>query len=149
MDSPLTDFELIEMFNEYLNATGFHFMNFITALFGFLLVVYLVGDKLPRILLIIVVVLYTLFTIPPGGAILLDTLWFTEIANELHRRSESSTFEMNYPVFLASGVYGTVFVFFIHFVYWGSYVGSLLFLYEVRKKKVIRLSESYMEDNMR
>ncbi|MGR8946824.1 MAG: hypothetical protein ACU84Q_02175 [Gammaproteobacteria bacterium] len=141
MENPLSDFELIEMFNEYLNATGFHFMNFITALFGFLLVVYLVGDKLPRALLIIVITLYTLFTIPPGGAILLDTLWFTEIANELQRRSVASSFEMAYPVALASGASGRAFIFFIHFVYWGSYFGSLLFLYEVRRKRTMRVSE--------
>ena len=38
-------------------------------------------------MLIIVVALYSGFTIPPGGAVHMDAAWVVEIANELSRRN--------------------------------------------------------------
>ncbi|MCZ6894708.1 MAG: hypothetical protein O7H40_11770 [Gammaproteobacteria bacterium] len=82
----LSDYELIEMLNAYLNASGDHFMNFISVLFAFLVVIYLVGDKLSKPMLGIIVGLYSIFSILPFGAVYTDTLWYAAIANELALR---------------------------------------------------------------
>ena len=53
--SGLSDYELLDLFNEYLNASAYHFMNFLTVYFAFLVTTYLIGRKLtPSMIMILI-----------------------------------------------------------------------------------------------
>ncbi len=62
----MTEYELIDAAASFQNVATTHFMNFVTILFAYLICAYLVGDRLTRLQLWVVNVLYTVFTAQAG-----------------------------------------------------------------------------------
>jgi hypothetical protein len=56
----MTEYQLLDVFNSYLNTTIAFFVSYISATSAFLAVAYVVGKKLPSFVARLVVTLYTL-----------------------------------------------------------------------------------------
>jgi hypothetical protein len=62
----MADYELLSLWNEWGIAGATHYMNFVTVLFAFLIVVYLVGDKIEAFYAWCLTFLFTCFSIMMG-----------------------------------------------------------------------------------
>ena len=62
----MTEYELIDTAGAFQNLATTHFMNFVTILFAYLVCAYLIGDRLSRLQLWVVNVLYTVFSFQTG-----------------------------------------------------------------------------------
>ena len=65
----MTELEFYELSSVLRSETGSHAMNFFTIWSGYMIAVYLVGEKLSRAFSILISILYTLFIIPPAAAL--------------------------------------------------------------------------------
>ena len=59
----MTEYEMADLYMQFKNSAAVSFMDFVSVLFAVLVTGYLVGSKLTRPMVAIVVVLFTLFTL--------------------------------------------------------------------------------------
>jgi hypothetical protein len=130
----LGDYELLDLLNEYINAAAFHFMNFLALYFAFLFASYTVGKELNRTMLIIIIGLYTAFTILPATASFFDLRIAHSIATELVRRDAISGFSLQYKTGIFAGQTGFFIMVLSPFLQVSAYFAGLVFLSEVRKR---------------
>jgi hypothetical protein len=64
----MTEYEYLDLISTYRSETGFHAMNFIAALFGYIAAAYFVGVKLSKFQVTGITILYTLFAPLPVTA---------------------------------------------------------------------------------
>ncbi len=57
----MTEYEMVDLYLGFRNSAATSFMDFITALFALLVTAYVVGQKLTRSMVVIIIILFTLF----------------------------------------------------------------------------------------
>lgn len=72
----MSEAAFFEIFSTHRSEAGFHTMNFFAIWSGYMVAVYLVGEKLSKSFSILISIIYTSFLIPPAAAlfITLNTL---------------------------------------------------------------------------
>ena len=64
----MTEYEYLDLISTYRSETGFHIMNFIGVMFGYVAAAYFVGEKLTRFQVTAITILYTIFAPLPIAA---------------------------------------------------------------------------------
>ena len=131
----LSDYQLIEMLDVYMISGAVYVMNFVAVLFGFLVAIFVAGNRMSKMMLIIVASLYSLFAVGSGFGLYVAQSWYVEIANELAYRGTDATGRITYPVHMLAGFPGQLFRAATMLVYFATYVGGLVFLKEVLASK--------------
>lgn len=130
----MSDYELISVFITSVDALWVVFSTFVTVVFAFLVVSYLVASKLRRSLAAIVMALYTLVALWAAWAMSRGSASVTAIAAEMKLRVQDGTSSLdwhpaaNTPDFLISAI--PIVITLIALL---TYVGSVFFFYIQRK----------------
>ena len=64
----MTEYEYLDLISTYRGETGFHVMNFIAVMFGYVAAAYFVGNKLTNFQVTAITILYTIFAPLPVAA---------------------------------------------------------------------------------
>ena len=62
----MTEYEYLDLISTYRGENGFHVMNFVVVMFGYVAAAYFVGDKLTNFQVTAITILYTIFTNQKG-----------------------------------------------------------------------------------
>lgn len=130
----MTEAELIETFQNYLSLLDTELFGFISVLSGFIVVSYLVADKLTTLLTSIVITLYTLACGVLITRIVLLRRDFVELHAYIVEQQSSGTIDM--PWFGTNPPWASEILNYLMVgVTVGGYVGSVLFFFFQRRSK--------------
>lgn len=127
----MTEFELISLFNEFLDGAFSRLADFMTGTFAMLISAFFVGAKLSRTMARLVVFLYTLFAVATAAPTLAVSYRFTRTAELLKTMGESPD-SMIGEIFPAlPSTYAVMPV--MALILLGAYIGTLAFFQQTRK----------------
>lgn len=119
----MEEVEFLTAISTLRSEAGFHGMNFFTVWTGYMVAIYLVGDKLSRTFAILISIIYTFYLISPASGLFLaiDTAY---LIADSYRQSFPET-EM--------AIVGKSPVLFLSVALFSAWFVSLLFLFQRRK----------------
>ena len=127
----MTEFELISLFNEFLDGAFSRLADFMAGTFAMLISAFFVGAKLSRTMARLVVFLYTLFAVATAVPTLAVSYRFTKTAELLKAMGESPD-SMIGEIFPAlPSTYAVMPV--MTLILLGAYIGTLAFFQQTRK----------------
>ena len=120
----MTEYEYLDLISTYRSETGFHAMNFIAALFGYIAAAYFVGVKLSKFQVTGITILYTLFSPLPVTAAY-ESLAATRVTY------------LEYVANFGAPSYGSTLILWgpelLLFVLPGSWIISIVFMFQTRR----------------
>jgi len=125
----MTDYEILSLFSEFAGNTQDTFINYVGVLTAFIVAGYLVADKLTKMMLVILVALFSIVAIQQGTALLLHWGDQAGLLAEIQAREELSWHGAHRAPPWASGIfYATYFL-----AVFGGYIGALIFFFDRRR----------------
>ena len=127
----MTEFELISLFNEFLNGAFSRLADFMAGTFAMLISAFFVGARLSRTMARLVVFLYTLFAMATAVPTLAVSYRFTKTAELLKAMGESpdSMIGQIFPALPSTWLVMPV----MALILIGAYAGTLAFFRQTRK----------------
>ena len=119
----MSEYELLELTSVYRSETGFHILNFIYVMFGYVAVAYVVGERLSRFQVYAITALYTMFIPLPVIAGLEACETIISMYEEHWDTYPATTFKFIVP-YSFELIIATVFL---------SWAISITFMYQVRR----------------
>jgi len=90
----MSDAELAMLFTEYFGLMQAHYINYISILFAFLAASYLVADKLNVWLIVVVIGLFTIYSLDAITALYYLNMDVAEIQRLMHERVRDGSIEL-------------------------------------------------------
>lgn len=127
----MTEFELISLFNEFLDGAFSRLADFMAGTFAMLISAFFVGARLSRTMARLVVFLYTLFAVATAVPTLAVSYRFTRTAELLRQTSAdpNSVVSDIFPALPSTWLVMPV----MALILLGAYVGTLAFFQQTRK----------------
>ena len=127
----MTEFELISLFNEFLDGAFSRLADFMAGTFAMLISAFFVGARLSRTMARLVVFLYTLFAMATAVPTLAVSFRFTKTAELLKAMGESpdSMIGQIFPALPSTWLVMPV----MALILIGAYAGTLAFFRQTRK----------------
>jgi len=127
----MTEFELISLFNAFLDGAFSRLADFMTGTFAMLISAFFVGARLSRTMARLVVFLYTLFAVATAAPTLAISYRFTTTAGLLRQIAQDpdSVSGQIFPALPSTYVVMPV----MTIILAGAYVGTLAFFRQTRK----------------
>ena len=135
----MTDFELISLFNHFLDSTFARLAEFMAGTFAMLISAFFVGSKLSKNMARLVVFLYTLFVVAICVPTLMLSLRFTSTAQLLKERSLDPDSVVADIFLMFPNPYVVLAVMVL--ILGGAYAGALAFFAQTRKGAGPTMSE--------
>lgn len=127
----MTEFELISLFNEFLDGAFSRLADFMAGTFAMLISAFFVGAKLSRTMARLVVFLYTLFAVATAAPTLAVSYRFTKTAELLKTMGESPDSMIGQLFPALPSTYAVMPV--MTLILLGAYIGTLAFFRQTRK----------------
>ena len=127
----MTEFELISLFNEFLDGAFSRLADFMAGTFAMLISAFFVGAKLSRTMARLVIFLYTLFAVATAVPTLAVSYRFTKTAELLKAMGESPDSMVNQIFPALPSTWGVMPV--MTLILLGAYAGTLAFFRQTRK----------------
>lgn len=127
----MTEFELISLFNEFLDGAFSRLADFMAGTFAMLISAFFVGAKLSRTMARLVVFLYTLFAVATAAPTLAVSYRFTKTAELLKTMAESPDSMIGQIFPALPSTYAVMPV--MTLILLGAYIGTLAFFRQTRK----------------
>jgi hypothetical protein len=127
----MTEFDLISLFNEFLDGAFSRLADFMTGTFAMLISAFFVGARLSRTMARLVVFLYTLFAVATAVPTLAISYRFTRTADLLRQVSANPDSVVNdiFPALPSTWLVMPV----MALILLGAYAGTLAFFLQTRK----------------
>jgi hypothetical protein len=127
----MTEFDLISLFNEFLDGAFSRLADFMTGTFAMLISAFFVGARLSRTMARLVVFLYTLFAVATAVPTLAISYRFTRTADLLRQVSANPDSVVNdiFPALPSTWLVMPV----MALILVGAYAGTLAFFQQTRK----------------
>jgi hypothetical protein len=127
----MTEFELISLFNEFLDGAFSRLADFMAGTFAMLISAFFVGAKLSRTMARLVVFLYTLFAVATAVPTLAVSYRFTKTAELLKTMGKSPDSVIGEIFPALPSTYAVMPV--MTLILLGAYIGTLAFFQQTRK----------------
>ena len=132
----MTEFELLSLIELYNAGLVDTITTYITILFGFIVAVHFVGQKMPKWVLISFGAVYTVMTLLTASAIVLSSNRLSSVREALLLLDQSTLSPVALGI-INQSVNSTLYMVFFIVLILGSYIGSITFLaYELKANKV-------------
>lgn len=127
----MTEFELISLFNEFLDGAFSRLADFMAGTFAMLISAFFVGARLTRTMARLVVFLYSLFAVATAVPTLAVSYRFTKTAELLKAMGDSpdSMIDQIFPALPSTWVVMPV----MTLILIGAYAGTIVFFGQTRK----------------
>jgi len=130
----MTDSELLSAFMAAVESLWLIFSTYVSIVFAFLVVSYLVANKLQKSLSAIVVALYTLVALWSTWALSRGSMSVTAVAGEMKARTQQGTFSIDWhPAANTPDILISAIPLLITSIAVLAYIGSIFFFYIQRK----------------